>query len=238
MFIFYFFDLITFRYFYKLDRLFIVMNILGIDEAGRGPVIGNMVMSGVMIEKNDEEKLGEIGVKDSKLLLPNKREFLFDKIKKISKKFEIVEISPKEIDEAVLSKEMNLNKLEAIKSSMIINKLMPDIAILDCPSNNPKKYEEYLRIFLKDQKVKLVIENKADSKYLVVGAASILAKVTRDRSIEVIKKKYGEVGSGYPSDPNTQKFIKNNFDRHPEIFRKSWATFKNLKKGQEKLSDF
>ncbi len=216
------------------------MNVLGIDEAGRGPVIGDMVLAGVMIDEKDESKFKDIGVKDSKLILPKRRKVLFKEVKKIAKKFHIIEISPKEIDDAVFSKEMNLNKLEAVKSAIIINKLKPDKAIVDCPSNNPGSYEEYLRLFLKDKDIKLVVENKADFNYLTVGAASILAKVTRDEGIEKIKKKYGDIGSGYPSDPNTKEFIKGNFEKHPEIFRKSWATFKNLKSGktQKKLGEF
>jgi ribonuclease HII len=216
------------------------MKVLGIDEAGRGPVIGDMVMAGVMIDEEDESKFGDIGVKDSKLIAPNKRKSLFKEIQKITEKYHIIEVSPKEIDEAVFSKEMNLNKLEAVKSAMIINKLKPDKAIVDCPSNNTSSYEEYLRMLLKDKSIELVVENKADFNYLVVGAASILAKVTRDEGIEKIKKKYGNIGSGYPADPNTKRFIMGNFEKHPEIFRKSWATFKNLKSGktQKKLGEF
>ncbi len=101
-------------------------------------------------------------------------------------------------------------------------------------------YEEYVKIFLKDKKVKIVCEHKADYKYLVVGAASILAKVTRDREIEKLRKKYGNLGSGYPADEITQEFIKKNFEKHPEIFRKSWKTFQNLKKtkSQKNLGSF
>lgn len=214
--------------------------ILGVDEAGKGPVIGPMVMAGVLISEADEKKLKEIGVKDSKLLTPKKREELFEKIKKIAKNYEIIIIQPKEIDEAVESQESNLNKLEAIKTAMIINKFNPDLSILDSPTVNLHKYEEEIRFYLKNKELKLKAENKADVNFQSVGAASILAKVTRDREIEKLKAKYGEIGSGYPADPITQKFIKENWNKHPEIFRKSWATFKNIanKKEQKGLSEF
>ena len=212
------------------------MKILGIDEAGRGPVIGDLVISGVMIDSEDEGKFKELGVKDSKLILPAKRERLFDQVKKIAKKYDIIKVSPKEIDEAVLSEDMNLNKLEAVKSAMIINKLNPDKAILDSPSVNTEAYGDYVRLFLKNKNIELVVENKADYNYLVVGAASILAKVTRDGEINKLKKKYGEMGSGYPSDPITKNFIEKNFEKYPNIFRKSWKTFQNLVKNKEQKS--
>jgi ribonuclease HII len=216
------------------------MKILGIDEAGRGPVIGDLVISGVMIEENDEKKLKELGVKDSKLIAPNKREVMFDEIVKITKEYEILIVKPSEIDEAVFSKEMNLNKLEGVKSALIINKLKPDVAILDCPSTNTEAYKEFVKTFLKDKEIKIISEHKADYNYPVVSAASILAKVTRDEGIVKLREKYGDLGSGYPADERTQEFIKNNFEKHPEIFRKSWATFKNLQKSKEqaKLGEF
>ncbi len=216
------------------------MKVLGVDEAGRGPVIGDLVISGVMIEESDEKKLKKLDVKDSKLIAPKKREELFDEIIKVIKGYEILIIKPNEIDEAVLSKEMNLNKLEGVKSALIINKLKPDVAILDCPSTNTESYKEFVKFFLKDKDIKIISEHKADFKYPVVSAASILAKVTRDSEIEKLRKKYGEIGSGYPADERTQEFIKNNFEKHPEIFRKSWKTFQNLKKAksQKDLGNF
>lgn len=215
-------------------------SILGIDEAGRGPVIGPLVIAGVLINEQDEKKLKDLGVKDSKLLTPKKREELFNKIKKIAKDYEILIIEPKEIDEAVESQELNLNKLEAIKSAMIINKFNPDLSILDCPTVSTKKYEDVIRFYLKNKELKLKAENKADVNYPVVSAASILAKVTRDREIEKLKEKYGDIGPGYPSNEITKKFIKENWKKHPEIFRKSWATFKNIERKNEQkgLSEY
>jgi ribonuclease HII len=209
------------------------MKVLGIDEAGRGPVIGPLVIAGAMINEKDEVKLEEMGVKDSKLIPPGKREAMFDRIQKIVKNFDILIVEPKEIDKTLFSEDMNLNKLEAVKSADIINKLKPDKVILDCPSTNTKSYEEYVRSLLKNKDIDIVCEHKADLNYLPVGAASILAKVTRDEEIGKISKKYGLVGSGYPADEITQRFIKANFEKHPEIFRKSWKTFQKLVKEKE-----
>ncbi len=214
------------------------MKVLGIDEAGRGPVIGSMIIAGVMIHDGKEAELG--AVKDSKLLAHKKRIELNHLIQAHSE-FKIIEVSPKEIDEALNpeNKSMNLNWLEAHKQAEIINEMQPDVAIIDCPHPTPKKYENYLRNLLKPElkDIKLIVEHKADVNYPVCSAASIIAKVKREEEVEKLKKKYGNIGPGYPANQITQKFIKENWEKHPEIFRHSWSTFKNHEraKGQRTL---
>ena len=116
------------------------MIICGIDEAGRGPLIGPMVMAGVLIEEKDEAKFRAIGARDSKLLTPNQREDLFEKVKNISKKYKILVINADEIDDAVNGKDnLNLNWLEANGTAKILNELKPEKAIIDSPSPNIKK---------------------------------------------------------------------------------------------------
>ena len=214
----------------------------GIDEAGRGPVVGPLVMCGLLIKEEDEKKLANLGVKDSKLLTREKREFLFNKIKAISQDYEIVIINPEEIDKAVNNHDgLNLNRLEARKSAQILNKLKPEKAIIDAPSNNISSYKEYLLGFIENKKINLVLEHKADFNYVVVGAASILAKVTRDREIEKIKKNIGiDFGSGYMSDPKTVEFLEKHYEDYSSLFRKSWFPYKGIvsKKFQKKLEDF
>lgn len=214
--------------------------ICGIDEAGRGPVVGPMVMCGVLIEKSEESLLKEIGVKDSKQLSPQQREAMFSKIKKAAKKVEVIILSPQEIDEALNAEGTNLNWLEADNMVKILNKLRPGIAYLDCPSNNIMAFTNYLRTKL-DIKIELHPEHKADERYPVVSAASVIAKVTRDREIEKIKKKIGiDLGSGYPADPVTKRFLEENWQKYPEIFRRSWASYKTVAKklGQKRLGEF
>jgi len=160
--------------------------ICGIDESGRGPVIGPMVMCGVVIDEKDIPKLEKIGVKDSKLLTIKQREDLFEKVKKIVKADEILILYPEKIDETLNSDDMNLNWLEAVSSAEIINKLKPSKAILDCPSNNVQAYSDYVKKKL-TVVTDLVAEHKADMNYTIVAAASILAKVTRDNEIEKMK---------------------------------------------------
>jgi ribonuclease HII len=215
--------------------------ICGVEEAGRGPVIGPLVVCGVMIEEKDEFKLKQIGVKDSKLLTPKQRTELFGKIEKVEKAHKLLIAPVQEVDAALSSEEMNLNKLEAQKMAEAINALKPDKVFLDCPSNNIKEFVNYLKLHLKNKDVEIVAEHKADIKYLVVGAASILAKVTRDSEIKKIKEKIGiDFGSGYPSDPRTVEFLKENWDKYPSIFRKEWASYKKVikAKGQKELGEF
>jgi len=216
--------------------------ICGIDEAGRGPVLGPLVMCGILVKENDLNKLVKLQVKDSKLLTKKKRELLFDKIKDISYKYEIISIYPDEIDNAVNNHDgLNLNKLEARKTADIINLLKPDKAIVDAPSNNIKSYKQYLFELIKNKKIELVLEHKADLNYPVVSAASILAKVTRDNEIERIKKKIKiDFGSGYMTDPKTVKFLEKYYEKYPDLFRKSWFPYQNIlnKKFQSKLEDF
>ena len=214
--------------------------ICGIDEAGRGPLIGPLVISGILIEEKDIVKLKKIKVKDSKLLTQSQRELLSKEIKKIIIKEKTIIIPPEEIDETLNSEELNLNKLEAIKTAMIINYLKPDKVTIDCPSTNINAYVDYLRKFLKYEP-KIKAEHKADVFWSEVSAASILAKCTREEEIKKLKKQYNvDFGSGYPSDPITQEFLKNNYKKYPEIFRRTWATYKNVSetKKQKSLTEF
>ena len=214
--------------------------ILGVDESRRGPVIGPLIITGVTVDEKNEIKLKELGVKDSKKLTKKKREELYPKIIKKVKSYRIIEIWPKEIDDALMSNHLNLNWLEARKTTEIINELKPDKAFIDSPSPNKVAYANYLRKFLKNKDIELVVEHKAE-KYPVVAAASIISKVYGDKIIEKLQKKFDmPMGPGYSSNEVTQKFVKENWDRHPELFRKSWITWKNHKdaKEQKRLDEF
>lgn len=216
------------------------MLVCGIDEAGRGPVIGPMVMAGVLMEKSELDKVANLKVKDSKLLSEKQREALFPRIIETVKAYKIISLPAREVDEALESETSNLNWLEAQTSAKIINSLKPDKAIIDSPSVNCAAYKTYLLNLINNKDIELVVEHKADVNWPIVSAASILAKVTRDREIEELKKKYGDFGSGYASDPKTKEFLKKNYLVHPEIFRKTWQPYKDLVSGrnQSTLSDF
>jgi len=199
-------------------------------------------MCGFQIEERQEAHLRKIKVKDSKLLTREEREYLYKKILKISDKYKLIIVQPQEIDKAVHGHDgLNLNKLEARKSAEILNEFSPDKTIIDCPSNNISAFKNYLKKLLKNKNIELILEHKADVNHPVVSAASILAKVTRDTEIELLKKQIGiDFGSGYMSDPKTVEFLKNNSENYPELFRKSWFPYQDLmnKKFQRSLSDF
>jgi len=217
------------------------MLICGIDEARRGPVLGCMVMCGAMIDEEDMPKLIKLKPKDSKLLTREEREELYPKLLSVLKYYRVIIMQPKEIDKAVHGHDgLNLNRLEAHKQAEILNEFNPDQAMIDCPSNNIDSYKIYLKKLLKNKNVDLILEHKAE-RYPLVAAASIIAKVTGDREIESTKKELGiDFGSGYMSDPKTVAFLQKNFEKYPELFRKSWFPYQELvnKKFQKSLSDF
>ena len=217
-----------------------ITTILGIDEAGRGPVIGPMVMAGVVIKGGTQEKLSSIGVKDSKLLTPKKREELYPKVLEIVESYKIVVLEPEIIDNALENETLNLNWLEANTSADIINELNPDKSIIDCPSTNISAYKEYISRLIKNNEMELSLEHNAE-RFMPVAAASLLAKVTRDRIIEKLKKEIGkDFGSGYMSDEKTQKFLEEYHDKYANIFRKTWSSYKKVfeKKFQKNLGEF
>jgi ribonuclease HII len=215
--------------------------ICGIDEAGRGPVLGPMVVAGVKVE--DDILLREIGVKDSKKLTPKRREKLAEEIKKIAD-YEIQIVPAEEID--VLREEMTLNVLEAKLFATIIEKLTlcsnmrsstpnsiaKDLVIyVDAADVNEENFKRYILSEL-GREMNIVSEHNADERYPVVSAASILAKTTRDEEIKKIGEEIGkQIGSGYPSDPVTINFLKEWMKEHGELppyTRRSWKTARRI----------
>ncbi len=211
-----------------------------LSDSPKGPVIGPLVICGVMVEEEDQARLTAIGARDSKLLTPKQRETIYKKILTIAKGHHCEIIPPAEIDLAVLSDFTNLNWLEAQKGAVIVNKLKPDHVIMDCPSPNTKAFKEYVAERI-ESKPSLVCAHHADAKFVVVGAASIIAKVTRDRLLEEIKKEIGiDFGSGYMADPRTKDFLDAFYDKYPHIFRQSWEPYRKLVlgKGQKGLGEY
>ncbi len=213
---------------------------LGIDDAGRGPVIGPMILAGCLMDEETEKELKKLGVKDSKLLTQKRREFLEEKIKEKSETFEIVLASPKEIDYAN-SKGVNLNAVEAIKAARIINKINKGFkkikVIIDCPSVSIEKWQDFLKTKIEDlSNLEISCEHKADKNHVSVSAASILAKCTREKEMNRLKEIYGDcIGSGYCSDPITCKFLEKHVQKYEDkgIFRKTWKTWQNASSKKE-----
>lgn len=218
--------------------------ILGIDEAARGPVLGPLVLVGCLLTEDQINELKKLKVKDSKELTPKRREFLADKIREIAETFETSIVHPTEIDNS-LNNGTNLNVLEAIKIAGIINKLNKGSGkikvIVDCPSVSIEKWKNLLKTKIRNlSNLEIVCEHKADKNYVAVSAASILAKSAREKEMDFLRERYGvEIGSGYPSDIVTSKFLEKNAEKHREegIFRQTWITWKraHLKLQQKTL---
>ncbi len=201
-------------------------------------------MAALAIKEENLKKLEWMGVKDSKQLSAEVREELFDRIREVVEDFRIEMIEPDAIDLSVDGGNSNLNWLEADTSARMISELDPDLIIVDCPSPNISAYKNYFSSKLSPavrEKAQLIIEHKADVNYIVASAASIVAKVIRDRQIDHLKSEIGiDFGSGYMSDPKTQEFLKKYYKTHSHLFRRSWQSYKKVDSAanQKKLGEF
>lgn len=219
--------------------------LIGADEAGRGAVLGPLVICGVNINGEEKtENLMKAGVKDSKLLSPEERQSIIKKVLDIVDDYEVVKITSKEIDsrKAVGT---NLNQLEAIKIAQILDSFDANKAFIDSPKN-PDRFTQMILNNMNGEKDKLEVisKYKADLKYPIVSAASIVAKVVRDKEVKQLSSEFGvDLGSGYPHDPKARKFIESMVERGkklPEWVRETWGTVKEIKekKSQRTISDF
>ena len=207
------------------------MKILGIDEAGRGCVLGPLVVGAFCCDKEQLDAVVETGATDSKKLSVKKREKILGLLPALGS-CETIEISPKQIDNG------NINRLEEQAFIKLILRFRPDMVYIDAPTHPAgiPNFVKRLDFALRHHFQKLpafVIEPKADLNYPIVGAASIVAKVNRDSHIKPLN-----AGSGYPSDPKTRIWIKGFFERkellHQSI-RQRWGTVQTLE--QEVLNE-
>ncbi len=204
--------------------------ILGIDEAGRGPAIGPMVVAGFMIKEGKLAQLKNLELKSSKLHTAAQRANLAEPILGLAEECEIKTIQPPEIDTA------NLNTLSARASADLIALLRPHRAILDAPARGRgiKKYRNTIRDLSRTH-CKINAFNKADEIEPVVSAASIIAKYYRDAAVKALQQTYGDFGSGYAHDPKTKKFLKTYYQKYQnfpsELVRHKWSTIQKIKKG-------
>ncbi len=209
------------------------MLIAGVDEAGRGCVIGPLVVAGVAVQTENLQLLAELGVKDSKLLTAKKREALYPEIIKLTQNHHIIKVPPAQIDKVVRSSRVlhKLNRLEAQTMAKIIDALKPDEAYVDAADVLERRFGSHISECLRF-KTKIVSEHKADRTYPVVSAASIIAKVERDGEIAKLKVKYGDFGTGYLTDDKTMVFLKRLLERDgdfPSCIRKSWKPAQKAK---------
>jgi len=217
--------------------------IAGIDEAGRGALLGPLVVAGVVVDNEGEKKLRKIGVKDSKKLTPKRREELAPKIEEIAKSVLVMRVQPCRIDK-MRSEGTNLDRIEAIKMAEIISMSEADSVYVDSLTHNPKKFMNVIMEHMNGKAPEMNVENYADETYPVVSAASIIAKVERDRAIQEIKDKVKvDFGVGYSHDARTIKFVEGLIKSRkplPSFVRQSWITTQILQEAslQRKLQEF
>ena len=161
--------------------------ICGVDEAGRGPLVGSVVAGAVVLDPHNPIE----GLKDSKKLTPAKREFLYEQIMEKAKAWGIGEASPVEIDDINILQATMLAMRRAIEDLTTRLGGWPDKALIDgnrCPEL-PISAEAII---------------KGDAKEPAISAASILAKVTRDRQMQLLHERHPEYGfaqhMGYPTE--------------------------------------
>ncbi len=207
--------------------------IAGVDEAGRGCVIGPLVVAGVMVKAEVLPILTELGVKDSKLLTPQKRELLYPAILQLAERYHTIKVPPSQIDTVVESARRlhKLNRLEAQVMAQIIDELKPEEAYVDAADTVEHRFGNHIRECLK-VKTRIVSRHKADRIYPVVSAASIIAKVERDREVAALRAQWGDFGSGYLTDSKTMAFLRQLLEKneeYPSFIRKSWKPAKKAK---------
>jgi ribonuclease HII len=209
--------------------------IAGIDEAGRGALIGPLVVAGVCLVEDKIQELISIGARDSKTITPSTRNRLYPLIMHFAERVSVVKVSPSEIDRYVFEKQKlkKLNYLEALSMKKIIDELSPDRVYVDAPDTDAQRFGSILSENL-SKRIEIISAHHADRTYIIVSAASIIAKVIRDKEVSIISQEYGDFGSGYPSDKKTIDFLKNWVNEHngeiPSFVRKSWKTVRRLKK--------
>jgi ribonuclease HII len=213
---------------------------IGVDEAGRGPMIGPLVIAAIAIPKEDLKLLEEHNITDSKKLSPKKRLLAFDLIEKFSNERgwvkQITVCNPIDIDLAMETSNLNIYETEIFAdtiNNLDFIKTNGGTLILDACDVNEERFGNRVTNLIKKwpwDSWDLVSIHRADSIHRIVGAASIIAKVTRDNIIKGIEEDLGiPIGSGYPSDPKSKQALfelcKNEIPDN--CLRWNWASIRN-----------
>lgn len=203
-----------------------------IDEAGRGPMIGPMVVCGLLFDDDVEKTLCDLGIKDSKQLTPRRREDLYDDILSLTKRSSIRKVPASRIDE-LRERGVSLNEIELREFISITKSLRPLKLFVDAVDVKAERFGLAIaeRSRLGAAGIEVISEHRADLTYPMVSAASVIAKVERDRAVLRLHDEYGDFGSGYPRDPKTISFVRGLIAKKqglPPIVRKSWQPIRRL----------
>jgi len=198
--------------------------VLGLDEANRGELVGSMFIAGVLMEENEAEELGKLGIVDSKQLTNNQIQEKAETIQANATKIFIEKVLPKDMDT------YNINDLEAKAMAKIMNKAeIADKIIADNFEPTQEAFQKRISKFKYAlDNAELLAEHKADENHPIVAAASIIAKQASLQEKREIEKEQGCcIGSGNPNDKTTLEWATKNLDHWS--LRRSWETYKRLK---------
>ncbi|MEM4532647.1 MAG: ribonuclease HII [Desulfurococcaceae archaeon] len=208
---------------------------IGVDEAGRGPVLGDLVVGLVVLNNQQYVYLKNLGIRDSKELTPIQREYFVNSIYENSIIVHTTYLPPLVIDLNRLNRLLAKTFVSSINIALtILRKFFDENTIVKIYTDEVTGYSDSIKAMINRKifgNIDIVVEPKADKKYTVVSAASIVAKYYRDRNLYLSKKIYGNFGSGYPSDQRTRLWIVENYSIYrdpPVIIRRSWSTLSVL----------
>jgi ribonuclease HII len=206
--------------------------VLGLDEAGRGSVLGPLVVGGFCCTEDDLPAVIGTGARDSKLLAPVRRAAIYDRLAAVGERRSIA-LTPRTIDRFVAHG--GLNELELRAFARLVRAFRPDVVFVDACDPNAERFGRRLAVE-SGTGARIVSRHKADRDYPVVGAASIVAKVRRDAAIEALQAVLAEeLGTGYPSDPTTRACVERyarDGGRIPDWMRRTWETVQSVKRAR------
>ncbi len=202
--------------------------VVGVDEAGRGSLVGPLVVGAFAVREDRLDELVGAGARDSKRLSPDARLRAYRALLAVGRA-DSASLPPSTIDRAV--RRHGLNRLEAAAFGRLVRRSGASVAYLDaCDANAARFGQEVARHT--GGSIRLVARHHADRDLPIVGAASIVAKVRRDRWVAGLARRLAtDVGSGYPSDPTTVAFVRRRLAEDPSAprwVRRSWATMQRV----------
>lgn len=203
--------------------------VLGIDEAGRGCVLGPMVVAGFLVREDRIHLLREAGARDSKALDPSRRQRMRPRLLELAERVVLRAVPPAELDAR------SLNEIGLDVAVGLIAETAPDEALLDAPvpPGGCARYARVLRERLGAGAPRSIVAvNRAEDLFPAVGAASVIAKLERDAAIDGLSATHGSVGSGYPSDPATVAFLRRCMAAGgplPSCVRTKWDTVRRVR---------
>lgn len=197
--------------------------VLGVDEAGRGAVLGPLVVAGAVLPELDLPKLAALNVKESKSVARAKRARLVRELWAFGVRGRAVVIQPNRIDQE------NLTQLELRAIVELVRFFQPARVIGD-PPVPPRAIPRFRQSLAKSTgfaEERILFSPKADVREPLVAAASLLAKVVRDGYVRALRQIYGDFGWGYPGEAKVQEFLAQYMRAHgelPPICRKRWSS--------------